>query len=63
MASLSGGGSYTKEEASLAKEKVNPAAGMGGSRSGKGRTAKTAVYKRSGKKARRAEGKKRTRME
>lgn len=47
----------------MAKEKVNPAAGMGGSRSGKGRTAKTAVYKRSGKKARRAEGKKQARME
>ena len=47
----------------MAKEKVNPAAGMGGSRGGKGRTAKTKVYKRSGKKVRRAEGKRRARQE
>lgn len=47
----------------MAKEKVNPEAGMGGSRGGKGRTAKTKVYKRSGKKARRAAGKREARKE
>ena len=41
----------------MAKEKVNPDGGMGGSRGGKGRTATTAVYKKAGKKARRAEDK------
>lgn len=45
----------------MAKEKVNPAAGMGGSRGGKGRTEKTGVYKKAGKKARRAEDKRQAR--
>ena len=47
----------------MANEKINPAAGMGGSRGGKGRTAKTGVYKKASKKARRKASKKATRME
>ncbi len=38
----------------MATEKVSLKAGMGGSRCGKGRTAGTAAYKKSGKKRRRA---------
>lgn len=47
----------------MAKEKVDPSAGMGGSRGGRGRTEKTKVYKRAGKKARRKEGKRQAQQE
>lgn len=46
----------------MAKEKVNPSAGVGGSRGGRGRTATAAVYKKAGKKARRAQDKRQARM-
>lgn len=51
----------------MANEKVNPGkalgqAGMGGSSAGRGRTEKTAVYKKVGKKARRRQGKKEARQ-
>lgn len=65
-ASPSGGGRDQKER-DVAKEKVNPGkafgqAGMGSSRGGKGRSEKTGVYKKAGKKARRAADKREARQ-